>query len=119
MLPLLVQGKSSTLAREKSKQLLEVLGLSERFDHIPAHLSGGEAQRVAFARAIITEPKLLLADEPTGNLDETTADTVFSIMKEVCHIKSIAVIMVTHSMHYARSCDVVYRLAQKTLTKET
>ncbi len=118
MLPLLVQGLSQTKARDKALHLLDMLGLAARATHIPAHLSGGEAQRIAFARAIITEPKLLLADEPTGNLDEATANTVFSMMKNICEQQGIAVIMVTHSMHYAQACDVVYRLAQKQLKQE-
>jgi lipoprotein-releasing system ATP-binding protein len=115
MLPLLIQGKKKIFAEKKALNLLASLGLNERASHIPAHLSGGEAQRVAVARAIITQPKLLLADEPTGNLDETTAHTVFNMIKKTCKDYQIAVIMVTHSKSFAHACDVVYELTHKKL----
>ena len=115
MLPLLIQGKNKAYAEKKALNLLTSLGLSERASHIPAHLSGGEAQRVAVARAIITQPKLLLADEPTGNLDEATAHTVFNMIKKTCKDYQIAVIMVTHSKSFAHACDEVYELAHKKL----
>jgi len=118
MLPLLIQGKSKAFAKEKALDLLGLLGLSERASHIPAHLSGGEAQRVAVARAIITQPKLLLADEPTGNLDETTAHTVFNMIKDTCKTYNIATIMVTHSKSFAHACDEVYELAHHKLQIE-
>ncbi|WP_038248256.1 ABC transporter ATP-binding protein [Ghiorsea bivora] len=115
MLPLLIQGKNKTYAKEKALDLLGLLGLSERASHIPAHLSGGEAQRVAVARAIITQPKLLLADEPTGNLDEATAHTVFNMIKDTCKAYKIATIMVTHSKSFANACDEVYELSHHKL----
>jgi len=115
MLPLLIQGKSKTYAKGKALDLLDLLGLSERASHIPAHLSGGEAQRVAVARAIITQPKLLLADEPTGNLDEATAHTVFNMIKDTCKAYNIATIMVTHSKGFAHACDEVYKLSHRKL----
>lgn len=117
MLPLLIQGKNKVYAKEKAFYLLGLLGLSERASHIPAHLSGGEAQRVAVARAIITQPKLLLADEPTGNLDETTALTVFNMIKNTCKAYKIATIMVTHSKSFAHACDEVYELAHNKLQR--
>ncbi len=119
MLPLLIQGKSKGYAQEQAAQLLTELGLSERVQHPPAHLSGGEAQRVAVARAVITKPKLILADEPTGNLDETTASTVFSMMRDLCKSQNVAVIMVTHSQSFANACDKVYALKQRTLSELT
>ncbi len=115
MLPLLIQGKSKAYAQEKADILLKDLGLEARASHIPAHLSGGEAQRVAVARALITQPRLILADEPTGNLDETTASTVFSMMHHLCKSQEVAVIMVTHSKAFAHACDKVYQLSQHTL----
>ncbi|MDQ7001678.1 MAG: ATP-binding cassette domain-containing protein, partial [Ghiorsea sp.] len=117
MLPLLIQGKSKADATIKALELLNQLGMRERASHIPAHLSGGEAQRVAVARAIITKPKLLLADEPTGNLDETTAHTVFNMIKDTCKAYQIAAIMVTHSKSFAHACDEVYELAHTKLQK--
>ncbi len=117
MLPLLIQGKSKKYAQEKALTLLQNLKLEARAAHIPAHLSGGEAQRIAVARAIITKPALILADEPTGNLDESTATTVFDMMFELCKSKGIAVIMVTHSQAFANACDHVYQLSQHQLSK--
>jgi len=117
MLPMLIQGKKNSFVKEKANALLFSLGLAERSSHIPAHLSGGEAQRVAVARAIINQPKLILADEPTGNLDESTAYTVFNMMKETCKNHNIAVVMVTHSRTFAKACDEVYELAHQKLKK--
>ena len=116
MLPLLILGKKKAFAQEQAMQLLKQLGLEDRSDHTPAHLSGGEAQRVAVARAIITKPTLVLADEPTGNLDEKTAAIVFSMMQELCKSQNVAVIMVTHSLSFAKSCDTVYTLKNRTLS---
>jgi len=116
MLPLLIQGKSETYARKQAKILLDELGLADRESHSPAHLSGGEAQRVAVARAIINKPSLILADEPTGNLDESTAHTVFSLIRDVCQKHMISVIMVTHSQSFANACDKVYELENHELT---
>ncbi|HID36966.1 MAG TPA: ABC transporter ATP-binding protein [Ghiorsea sp.] len=118
MLPLLIQGKSKKYAQEKALTLLQQLKLEKRATHIPAHLSGGEAQRVAVARAIITKPTLILADEPTGNLDESTATTVFDMILQLCKSEGVAVIMVTHSQAFAESCDHVYKLSQHQLSKQ-
>ncbi len=119
MLPLLIQGKNKHYAGQHAEQLLKQLGLFDRAQHTPAHLSGGEAQRVAVARAVITKPKLVLADEPTGNLDETTAMTVFSMMRELCKSQNVAVLMVTHSQSFAKACDKVYALKKNTLSQLT
>jgi len=118
MLPLLIQGKSKKYAQEKALTLLQQLKLEKRATLIPAHLSGGEAQRVAVARAIITKPTLILADEPTGNLDESTATTVFDMVLQLCKSEGVAVIMVTHSQAFAESCDHVYKLSQHQLSKQ-
>ncbi|MDQ7003470.1 MAG: ABC transporter ATP-binding protein [Ghiorsea sp.] len=119
MLPLLIQGIGQKEARSKALNLLQQLKIEERAFHIPAHLSGGEAQRVAVARAMITKPSLILADEPTGNLDESTATTVFNMMYNMCKSENIAVIMVTHSQSFANSCDNIYKLSQHQLSPAT
>ena len=115
MLPLLVRGESRSTARGKAENLLVRLGLKERLFHRPGKLSGGEAQRVAVARALVGEPGLLLADEPTGNLDEYTAEEVFSAMRQLCREEGAAVIMVTHSSHLAGHCDRTLRLHEGVL----
>jgi len=107
MLPLLVKGLSAAEAVERSRELLERLHMGERLQHVPARLSGGEAQRVAVARALATRPRLLLADEPTGNLDEATAAGVFDALRQLCREESAAVVMVTHSRPLAQACDRV------------
>ncbi|MDQ6953907.1 MAG: ABC transporter ATP-binding protein [Mariprofundaceae bacterium] len=110
MLPLLVRGKARKDAEQDAIDLLEKLGLKSRLSHVPAKLSGGEAQRVAVARALVGKPSLLLVDEPTGNLDEVTAQGVFQAMQLLCQQVGTAVIMVTHNMELARRVDRVLRL---------
>ncbi|MDQ6987163.1 MAG: ABC transporter ATP-binding protein [Mariprofundaceae bacterium] len=105
MMPLLVRGESRDKANKRAFNLLERLGLAERTEHRPGRLSGGEAQRVAVARSLVGKPRLLLADEPTGNLDEHTADEVFLAMRQMCREERAAVIMVTHSSLLASACD--------------
>jgi len=104
-LPLLVRGETREMAVARASQLLARLGLAERASHRPGKLSGGEAQRVAVARSLVGKPRLLLADEPTGNLDEHTAQEVFLAMRQLCKEESAAVVMVTHSRSLADACD--------------
>ncbi|OIO70045.1 MAG: lipoprotein-releasing system ATP-binding protein LolD [Zetaproteobacteria bacterium CG_4_9_14_3_um_filter_49_83] len=115
MLPLLIRGESSKEAAGRAMDLLTRLGLQSRSHHVPAKLSGGEAQRVAVARALVASPKLLLADEPTGNLDEKTAQEVFSQMRLLCQEEQASVIMVTHSMALANATDRVLQLKKGVL----
>jgi len=110
MLPLLVRGDSRSSAKIRATQLMQRLGLAERLHHRPGRLSGGEAQRVAVARALVGKPRLLLADEPTGNLDEHTASDVFAAMQQLCREERAAVMMVTHSSRFAQKSDRVLRL---------
>ncbi|MDQ7000695.1 MAG: ABC transporter ATP-binding protein [Mariprofundus sp.] len=110
VLPLLVQGMSSADANQRGRELLGRLQLEARTEHVPAKLSGGEAQRVAVARSLVARPRLLLADEPTGNLDEKTAQEVFGLLQQLCIEENAAVVMVTHSLSLARSCDRLLRL---------
>jgi len=110
MLPLQIGGVPLEEARSRACALLRRIGLGERLEHIPARLSGGEAQRVAVARALVGRPRLLLADEPTGNLDERTAQEVFSLLRELCVEEQASVMMVTHSRTMADACDRVLQL---------
>jgi len=118
MMPLLVRGTSRENAESRSMDLLERLGLRERAGHRPGKLSGGEAQRVAVARSLVGNPCLLLADEPTGNLDEHTAGEVFNTMQQLCREENAAVIMVTHSRDLACACDRVLHLHEGRLSEE-
>lgn len=105
MLPQLVKGISIKQAKEKSEWLLEKMGLSERLKHRPAEMSGGEQQRVAIARAIANTPKLLLADEPTGNLDPETSEYVFSELIKIVKETGLSALIATHNMDLAKRMD--------------
>jgi lipoprotein-releasing system ATP-binding protein len=110
VLPQLVRGAEPQPARERAQQLLGVLGLSERLDHRPAKLSGGEQQRVAVARALANKPPLVLADEPTGNLDEHTADAVLGEFLRLVRGEGSAALVATHNERLAAKMDRVVRL---------
>lgn len=116
MLPALLNNFDKKLEIEKrAKELLEKVGLGERENHKPSQLSGGEKQRVAIARALINSPKILLADEPTGNLDEDTAMSIMRILEESVHHLNKCAIIVTHSNEVAKRADVVFQLKRGTL----
>jgi len=110
VLPQLVLGAEPQAARERARQLLGTLGLSERLDHRPSKLSGGEQQRVAVARALANKPPLVLADEPTGNLDEHTADIVFAEFLGLVRGEGSAALVATHNERIAAKMDRVLRL---------
>ena len=105
------KNKKEILAgiEEHAKQLLDRMGLSERMDHYPHQLSGGQQQRVAIARAIVTNPRIILADEPTGNLDSTNGNEVMNLLKELNH-DGATVVMVTHSEENAREAERIIRM---------
>ena len=105
MMPQLIAGIKPKIAREKSEWLLSKLGLSKRFKHRPAELSGGEQQRVAIARALANTPKLLLADEPTGNLDPKTSETVFSELLSIVKETGLSALIATHNHDLANQMD--------------
>lgn len=105
MLPQLIMGTSKKQAESNSKELLAMLGLEKRFSHRPAKLSGGESQRVAIARAIANSPNLILADEPTGNLDPLSAQNVFDILYKVVKSLNISCLIATHNLVLAKSMD--------------
>lgn len=117
MIPAMIENRSgvSDLIRDTATGLLKSVGLGERLDHRPGKLSGGEQQRTALARALINSPSVLLADEPTGNLDEKTADDVFTILKNLSKERSLATIVVTHNFRLAELMDSVYELHEGTL----
>lgn len=118
MLPLRIARCAPKMAEIKAKELLERVGLSHRFHHKPSELSGGERQRVAIARALITEPACVLADEPTGNLDEASADQVFQLMKELNEERHTALVLVTHDVALANKMDIQYHLVAGNLVTE-
>jgi lipoprotein-releasing system ATP-binding protein len=111
MMPGLINGLPASSIRNKAQHLLEQVGLGERLSHRSGELSGGEQQRVALARALVMDPALLLADEPTGNLDSASGIRVFSLLKELSTSLELSVIMVTHNMELARAMDRCLTLA--------
>jgi lipoprotein-releasing system ATP-binding protein len=112
MMPGLINGQSRSLLHDKARQLLEEVGLGERLGHRSGELSGGEQQRVALARSLVMGPALLLADEPTGNLDAASGTRVFSLLHDLCKNLGLAVVMVTHNMDLARAMDRCLTLAE-------
>ena len=105
LMPQMIRGLSRAEAKKRGEELLAYLGLSARLNHRPAELSGGEQQRVAIARAVANAPRLLLADEPTGNLDVHTADHVFSALMQLVRASGLATIIATHNMELAARMD--------------
>jgi lipoprotein-releasing system ATP-binding protein len=118
VLPQLILGLSRSEAEKRASLLLEALGLGERGEHRPARLSGGEQQRVAIARAVANGPKLLLADEPTGNLDPPTAERVFDQLLSLVRQSSVAAVIATHNLDLAARMDRVLRLMDGLLVEE-
>lgn len=110
MMPLLIANVPVKEAKLKAKEYLQKVGLSHRVNFRPNELSGGERQRVAIARAIVNKPDLILADEPTGNLDAQNAQEVFSIFSHLVKTEHVAVVMVTHDQNLASKCDKIYKM---------
>jgi len=105
MMPQLIRGLTNGEANRRATELLSYLGLKERLTHRPAQLSGGEQQRVAIARAVANAPRILLADEPTGNLDPHTAEHVFNALTQLVRASGLAIVVATHNMEIARRMD--------------
>jgi len=110
MLPQLIAERSQTEAAERATTLLKAVGLGERLTHRPGELSGGEQQRVAVARALALGPPIVLADEPTGNLDTHTSDEVFGLLKGLCRERGLTLVMVTHNEKLAAQADRIIKL---------
>lgn len=117
-MPLLIRGVNVAEASQQAADILDKVGLGERLAHKPAQLSGGERQRAAIARALVTRPQAVLADEPTGNLDQQTAENVFNLMQGLNTAMKTAFVVVTHDLQLASRMDTVYRITAGTLTRE-
>ncbi len=114
-LPMIFQGVSKQERIHKAKELLEMVGLGERIDHRPSELSGGQQQRVAIARSLCNDPEVILADEPTGNLDSKTGDTVMNFLKRLHKEKGTTIVMVTHDGDVARQAQRKVHLRDGTI----
>ncbi|GGA77557.1 lipoprotein-releasing system ATP-binding protein LolD [Neiella marina] len=109
-MPLLIAGEQPQRAKLRATEILDRVGLSHRIKHRPAELSGGERQRVAIARAVVNEPQLVLADEPTGNLDQTTGAEIFALLKELNQKSNTSFVIVTHDLQLAAQMDRILTL---------
>ncbi len=118
-MPLLIRRLERKQALTMASALLDKVGLSKRLEHKPGELSGGERQRAAIARALVTKPACILADEPTGNLDEKTADQVFALMLELKQEFNLSLIMVTHNLALSKRLDAVLELKEGKLYQQS
>ncbi len=116
LIPVLISGKNNSTLEKRAHELLDYVGLTARKDHKPSELSGGENQRVALARALILQPALILADEPTGNLDSENARKIFSLLKDLHHKMETTIIYVTHDADLVSYADKCWQLKNGVLT---
>ncbi|MBU3002653.1 lipoprotein-releasing ABC transporter ATP-binding protein LolD [Paraglaciecola arctica] len=115
-MPLMIANKPLKLANEMALSMLDKVGLSHRYSHKPAELSGGERQRVAIARALVTQPKLILADEPTGNLDQKTGESIYQLLSDLREQMQTSFVVVTHDTQLAKRLDRSLNLIDGQLT---
>ena len=117
MMPLLIGAMDHSEAEKQARRWLGEVGLADRTEHQPGELSGGEQQRVAIARALVTSPKLLLADEPTGNLDQHTADAVIDLIISLPRTHQVTAVIATHNVGFAARCDRTFRIDSGNVTQ--
>ena len=117
-LPMAIAGLSNADRRKRAEDLLETVGLKERMNHKPAELSGGEQQRVAIARALANNPKFLVMDEPTGNIDSKTANEIICLIKRLNEDKAVTIIMVTHDQHLASQSKRIVQMVDGSIIRE-
>ena len=116
-MPLIIRREDESVAINKAKAALEALGLGHRLNHLPSQMSGGERQRCAIARAMVTEPACILADEPTGNLDRQTAEAVFDSLLNLAKKQGTACVIVTHDLELAKRCDRTVSIIDGVISK--
>lgn len=119
MMPILLRNYDRAAAKQRATKVLREVGLAERLDHRPGQLSGGEQQRAAIARALVNDPPLILADEPTGNLDERTGETIFQLFRQLHAQRNLSFVIATHNPALAAICDETYILHEGQLTSKT
>lgn len=115
LMPALIRGAKFKEAEKRANQLLERFGLHDRLYHRPSQLSGGEQQRVSMARALMNKPSLILADEPTGNLDEKNTESILDLLFELRDTEGVSIVLITHEKEIATRCDSLYSLQQGVL----
>jgi lipoprotein-releasing system ATP-binding protein len=115
MMPALIAGTSASDAKKRAEKLLDDFGIPGRADHRPSQLSGGEQQRVAMARALMNKPELILADEPTGNLDEENTESLLRLLYNLREKENVSLLLITHEKDIARRSDIIYELTKGSL----
>ncbi|MDZ7719117.1 MAG: ABC transporter ATP-binding protein [Balneolaceae bacterium] len=117
MMPALIKDTPFSKAEERATELLDRFGMSDRLNHRPSQLSGGEQQRVSMARALTNHPSIILADEPTGNLDEKNTESILSLLFQLREMEDLSIVLITHEKEIATRCDIVYSLQNGTLNR--